>query len=61
MFELTIAGLGLALWRALAHYICEERLRQRLQARFLVFGMGAISPLTRTGVLWYNVHTEVKR
>lgn len=34
MFELRILWLGLALWRVLAHYIREERLRQRLQARF---------------------------
>ena len=37
MLELSIAVLGLALWRALGHYIREERLRQRLQARFLAY------------------------
>jgi len=62
MFVLTIAWLGLALWRALAHYIREERLRQEweeLQARFMFYCMGTYSPLTCLGVLWYNI-TEVK-
>ena len=39
MFELTIAWLGLALWRALAYYCYCEWARRRIRARFSTYCM----------------------